>query len=121
MAQINYILLGQRIRLFRTKKGISQMELAEQIERSPAYMSYVETAYKLCSLETLVGVANALNVSTDDLLIDSLTNTQKAVNHELADLMSDCSEYEVRVLLDVLRATKQSVRAHRHLSRTTRK
>ena len=70
--QINYILLGQRIRAFRTKKGITQMELAERIDRSAAYMSYVETAYKFCSLDTLVRVANELNVSTDDLLIDSL-------------------------------------------------
>ena len=63
--QINYILLGQRIRAFRTKKGITQMELAERIDRSAAYMSYVETAYKFCSLDTLVRVANELNVSTD--------------------------------------------------------
>ena len=55
--QINYILLGQRIRAIRTKKGITQMELAERIDRSPAYMSYVETAYKFCSLDTLVRVA----------------------------------------------------------------
>ena len=61
--QINYILLGQRIRAFRRKKGITQMELAERIDRSAAYMSYVETAYKFCSLDTLVRVANELNVS----------------------------------------------------------
>lgn len=60
--QINYILLGQRIRTIRTKKGITQMELAERIDRSAAYMSYVETAYKYCSLDTLVRVANELNV-----------------------------------------------------------
>ena len=77
--QINYILLGQRIRAIRTKKGITQMELAERIDRSPAYMSYVETAYKFCSLDTLVRVANELNVSTDDLLIDSLANTFSGV------------------------------------------
>lgn len=59
--QINYILLGQRIRAIRTKKGITQMELAERIDRSAAYMSYVETAYKYCSLDTLVRVANELN------------------------------------------------------------
>lgn len=81
--QINYILLGQRIRAFRTKKGITQMELAERIDRSAAYMSYVETAYKSCSLDTLVMVANELNVSTDDLLIDSLTNT---IRHPIMNL-----------------------------------
>ena len=70
--QINYILLGQRIRAIRTKKGITQMELAERIDRSPAYMSYVETAYKFCSLDTLVRVANELNVS-------SLSHTTRSI------------------------------------------
>ena len=43
--QLNYIALGQRIRNIRTKKGISQMVLAERIDRSAAYMSYVENGY----------------------------------------------------------------------------
>ena len=115
--QINYILLGQRIRAFRTKKGITQMELAERIDRSAAYMSYVETAYKFCSLDTLVRVANELNVSTDDLLIDSLTNTIKASNHEFTAILSDCSDYEMRVLLDIVKATKQAMREYKYLTR----
>ena len=119
--QINYILLGQRIRAIRTKKGITQMELAERIDRSPAYMSYVETAYKFCSLDTLVRVANELNVSTDDLLIDSLTNTIKVSNHEFAAILSDCSDYEMRVLLDMVKATKQAMREYKYLTRPSRR
>ena len=118
--QINYILLGQRIRAIRTKKGITQMELAERIDRSPAYMRYVETAYKFCSLDTLVGVANELNVSTDDLL-DSLTNTIKVSNHEFAAILSDCSDYEMRVLLDMVKATKQAMREYKYLTRPSRR
>ena len=119
--QINYILLGQRIRAFRTKKGITQMELAERIDRSAAYMSYVETAYKFCSLDTLVRVANELNVSTDDLLIDSLTNTIKASNHEITAILSQCSDYEMRVLLDIVKATKQAMREYKYLTRANRR
>ena len=119
--QINYILLGQRIRAIRKKKGITQMELAERIDRSPAYMSYVETAYKFCSLDTLVRVANELNVSTDDLLIDSLTNTIKVSNHEFAAILSDCSDYEMRVLLDIVNATKQAMREYKYLTRPSRR
>ena len=118
--QINYILLGQRIRAIRTKKGISQMELAERVNRSAAYMSYVETAYKVCSLDTLVRVANALNVSTDDLLVDSLTNTIKVSNYEFADILADCSDYELRVLLDMVKAAKQALREYKHLLRSSR-
>ena len=60
------------------------MELAERVNRFAAYMSYVETAYKFCSLDTLVRVANALNVSTDDLLVDSLTNTIKVSKYTIS-------------------------------------
>lgn len=97
------------------------MELAERIDRSAAYMSYVETTYKFCSLDTLVRVANELNVSTDDLLIDSLTNTIKASNHEFTAILSDCSDYKMRVLLDIVKATKQAMREYKYLTRVNRR
>ena len=115
--QLNYIALGQRIRSIRTKKGISQMVLAERIDRSAAYMSYVENGYKSCSLDTLVLVANELNVSTDDLLVDSLANTIKVSNHEFATIVSDCNEYEMRVLLDFVKKAKESMREYKYLIR----
>lgn len=121
MKNINYILLGQRIRANRTKKGISQMELAEKIDRSAPYLSYVETAYRFCSLETLVRIANTLNVSIDDLLYDSLSNTVKVSNHKFADILSDCSDYEIRVLLDIITTAKKSMRENKHLNRNTHK
>ena len=115
--QLNYIALGQRIRNIRTKKGISQMVLAERIDRSAAYMSYVENGYKSCSLDTLVLVANELNVSTDDLLVDSLANTIKVSNHEFATIVSDCNEYEMRVLIDIVNKAKESMREYKYLIR----
>lgn len=77
--------------------------------------------YKFCSLDTLVRVANELNVSTDDLLIDSLTNTIKVSNHEFAAILSDCSDYEMRVLLDIVNATKQAMREYKYLTRPSRR
>ena len=70
------------------------------------------------SLETLVRIANALNVSTDELLIDSLENTVKVSNHEFATLLTDCSEYEKHVLFDIMHATKASMRNHAGAART---
>lgn len=115
---LNYILLGQRIRNIRKKKGITQLSLAERIDRSASYMSYIENGVKSLSLDTLILIANELNVSTDDILKDSLTNTIKVSNHEFADLTADCSEYELRILLDIVRTAKHSLREHRHLFRS---
>ena len=118
---LNYILLGQRIRAIRKKKGITQLSLADHINRSTSYISYIENGVKSLSLDTLVLIANELNVSADELLADNLNNTIKVSNHEFADLVSDCSEYEIRILLDVVRATKYSLRDHRHLIRNKNK
>lgn len=109
---IDNIAIGQRIHYFRKKKGLSQMALAEKIEISPTYMSYLETGMRSMGVETLIRIANALNVSADELLIDCLANSIKASNHEFATLISDCSEYEIHVLFDVASTTKQALREH---------
>jgi len=113
--KINYALLGKRIRNIRQRKGMSQMLLAERIERSTAYISYIENGNKHCSLDTLVLIANELNVSTDDLLVDSLENTIKVYNHKFASVITDCNEYETQILLDIVAAAKISIRNHKHL------
>ena len=69
---INYSLIGNRIKAARKAKGLSQSELSELIDRSVGYMSYIETGRKKPSLETLIQIANALDVTIDELLSDNL-------------------------------------------------
>lgn len=117
---INHISLGHRIRLMRKKKGLTQLHLSEMVGLSPTYISYIESGYKSMSLATFIEIANALNVTADELLIDSLENTVKVSNHELAALLSDCSDYEKRILLDVAAATKKTLRENRNQSHSHR-
>ena len=67
------------------------------------------------SLDTFVAVANALQVSADELLKDSIENTIVVSNHEFAALISDCSEYEKRVLLAMVTSAKEALRDNFHL------
>ena len=106
----NYVMLGARIKQLRNRRGMTQISLAERVGRSSTYLSYLENGLKCMSLETFIMIANALNASADDLLRDSLANTIKAVNHDFSELISDCSEYESRVLYEVLVSTKTALR-----------
>ena len=63
--QLNYYVLGQRIQKIRKNKRISQAVLSTMIDKSAGYISYLECGTKVMSLETFVGIANALEVSTD--------------------------------------------------------
>ncbi len=112
---LDVIALGHRIRGARKKRGISQMELARQIYVSPTYVSYIESGTKSVSIDTFVLIANALNVSADELLFDSLDNTVKVSNHRFATIVADCSEYEIKVFLELLTAAKKAMREYRHL------
>ena len=109
----NYIKLGKRVRSLRKKRGLTQMDLAESIDRATTYISYIENGRKSMSLDTFVAIANALHVSADELLKDSLDTTVIVTNHELSSLLEDCSEYERRVLTDVIEATKATLRSNR--------
>ena len=107
---LNYISIGQKIKAIRKREGLSQLTLSELIDRSPTYVSYIERGIKSMSLDTFILLANALNTTADELLINNLKNTIKVSNHEFAALLSDCSDNERRFLLDVTIATKKALR-----------
>ena len=73
--------IGQAIRYYRKKKGLSQYKLAELTNLSTSYISEIETAKKIPSMETLINIANALEVDIWDLLMpmDLPSNVRTAV------------------------------------------
>lgn len=69
----DYKALGKRISNARKQAGITQEALGEQLNMTRKHISVIESAIKRPSLDALVDIANALDVSTDDLLVDSLS------------------------------------------------
>lgn len=110
---INYVALGKRIREARKKRGLTQVDLAERTFCTGSYLSYIENGTKCISLELLVDVANALNVSADMLLFDCLENTVTVSNHAFVEVLNDCSEYEKLILLETAAALKSAIRNNR--------
>jgi len=110
---INYKQIGRRVRMTRDQKSMSQADLAELIERSDSYISNIETAKSKIGLETLVRIANALQVSTDYLLGGNLLNNMGIVAADIALMLEDCTVYERQVVADVIPRLIESLRANR--------
>ena len=72
MKNIDYTAMGGRIRNARQSLGLSQLELAEQCGLSVSFLGHIERGSRKMSLETLVSVCEALNLSADYLLQDEL-------------------------------------------------
>lgn len=69
---MDYVLLGQRIRKYRKKKGYTLEKLAEMLDVSTTFIGQIERATGKPSIETLIKIANALEVSVDGLLFEAL-------------------------------------------------
>lgn len=59
-----YLKLGLKIAYYRKLRGLTQEQLAEQIDRSPAFIGHVEAPNinKAISLDTLFDIAHILDV-----------------------------------------------------------
>lgn len=108
---MDYYRIGQQIRKFRKQNGLSQEELAERVNISTTHMSHIETGNTKLSLPVLVDIANALQVTADDLIRSSNYNPDTASN-EVACLLRDCTPQQINVLLDILKAAKKAIDAH---------
>lgn len=81
---MDYILLGNRIRNKRKAMGWTQEQLAEAIGVSTSFIGHIERGSRKSSIDTLVELANVMDVSADFLLADSLTTVTKAsIPHHL--------------------------------------
>ena len=108
--EINYQEIGKRIRLARIGKNYTQDMLAEIVNLSTPHMSHIESGKTKLSLPTLVRIANALNCTVDQLLCDSLDNAKILFENEILLETKDCSEEEIRIITDMIKALKKSLR-----------
>ena len=76
--------IGNRIKKYRKQKGFTQAQLAEIIDISTIHMSHLETGSVAMSLECMIKVCNALEVSPDDLLIGEFELNNNATIQQLA-------------------------------------
>ena len=67
--------LNDKILLLRKKKGWSQEQLAEMAGISPSFLGHIERGTRVASVDTLVALCNALEVTPDYLLSASLNQS----------------------------------------------
>ena len=102
--------LGARIRQARTARSMSQLDLAEACGISVPYVSDIERGKKCFSVDILLRIALALQVSADWLLRLDIPQTDYAYHAEAAELLADCSQEEAVLLLECIRSMKESIR-----------
>lgn len=90
---------GKLIQKYREQAGLSQEQLAEAIERSPIFISYMERDVKRPSLETIKRLARVLDISIDILLGNDIS---KALTPRLLHIESLLKQLPAKSQMRVL-------------------
>ena len=103
---MDYAKLGVRVRQQRVLNRLTQAQLAEKTGVSSSFIGHIERGEKKASVETVVALCNAMDISPSVLLQDSLSDavmrSQLSFNQENQDLMEG--------LMHVLREHSQKAR-----------
>ncbi len=89
--------------------NITQEALASKINRSREFLAKIEKGAEHPSVATLVDIADALCISVDDLLLDSLHYSVSTSNTELHRLLLDCNETEQEIIIRTARELKATL------------
>ena len=83
------------------------MKFSEMIDKSPTFVSYIENGNKNMSLDTFVDVVNALGITPNDLLrdsIDAVVFSNVPIHNEE---FGEFTEEEMRLILEVIQIVRQ--------------
>ena len=109
---IDYYSIGARIRFYRVQKNMALEELAEKTNVSLQHISRIERGEKNPNLELFINIANALEISADELLVDNLMNSTSKRDGDDFYVLLDCSPEEATILVKNMRGLKDILRKY---------
>lgn len=98
---MDYISIGKRIKFERNRLSLTQADLAEKANITAAFVGQIERGETKLSLETLVNIANSLDVSIDYILRDNVCTNSGSATQELLLLVKDRPTKDILTLVDL--------------------
>lgn len=98
MLDIDYTALGKRIASLRRKRRLTQEQLAEMAELSIVYISHIENSRSIPSLETVMKLCAALEITPNELLLGTSQNMTDYLQTEVQQKLMLCTPSERRLV-----------------------
>ena len=98
--EIDYKLIGQRIRDARKKKKISQETLSEGLDVSVAYLSRIERGHA-ASLNRYAKISRMLDVKLEYLITGAVVKREDYLDQELYETLIKCTPTKQRLIYNI--------------------
>ena len=111
------IYIGLKIKEFRDQRGLTQKELADLIEMGNTTIANYEKGFRTPKKNTLFKIANALNVTIDDLF-PILKQSDNSIIESIEEILSklDPEPYQRNVLTCAERQLEEQKQAKKRLA-----
>lgn len=106
--ELDYSLIGQRIKKCRKRLGYTQEKLAELADTSSQYVSNIERAVSIPSTEVVMKLAIALNTTPDEFLVGAVRHGEDAESWRgVGDLLRGMDERQLETAKSFLMWLKE--------------
>ena len=95
---IDYSAVGKRISLIRKNRRMTQEQLAEKAELSNIYISHIENSRSIPSLETLMKLCSALDITPDEVLLGTKQDMDNYLQSDIQKKLILCTPKERRMV-----------------------
>ena len=104
---VDYKLIGERIKKTRKSVGMTQETLAEKLNVSIGYVSQVERGITKISLDLLGAISGALNCDIASLIKESAVNSSEYMESELLEEIRGLDRNKRKFILEIIKLTSE--------------
>jgi len=97
-------LVGARIKALRTKRGLTQEELSEQVGINPKYLSSIESGKENPTFNTLIALSESLGVDFGEMFNLLESEDPKASRRIVKSMVDDADDEQIRLIMKVILA-----------------
>ncbi len=101
---VDYQVIGGRIRKAREDKGITQELLAERIDVSNAYISKIERGKTAVNLDNLDKICTALNISIEFILKGTSTAADDPHRNDILEMLKGCTPAQIKLIAQIIQS-----------------
>ena len=100
---VDNVRIGNIIREARINKKMTQEQLSEAVDITPAFIGHIERGDRSLSLTTLAGIANTLNIPMYLLFSDEEITPDKKTLNDFAQLVEGRPQKTKNAILEIVR------------------
>jgi transcriptional regulator with XRE-family HTH domain len=101
---VDNVRIGNIIKQARINQNMTQEQLSEAVDITPAFIGHIERGDRSLSLTTLAGIANTLNIPMYYLFSEKEITPDEKTLHDFLQLVDGRPQRTKDAVLDIIRA-----------------